>query len=178
MKGIELTPSQIKAYENGATKFLFPIDIRIDKYSNLIVGDDNLGVCINGTPNFKLCIEKYAPIQKGVKDVFINEKTITCSNCNFEQTWIELEEIKSLQECPYCCHINEVIANSFSECIDVKVIKVQDIDLKIIDKFKLNCDWNRRYGGFVDMYYKQLKEQNIDRTYEDNDYVFLVEFKK
>ena len=29
---------------------------------------------------------------------------------------------------------------------------------------------------FDDWYNQQLKEQNINRTYEDNDYVFLVEF--
>ena len=29
---------------------------------------------------------------------------------------------------------------------------------------------------FDDWYNQQMKEQNINRTYKDNDYVFLVEF--
>ena len=32
--------------------------------------------------------------------------------------------------------------------------------------------------NFIYHYNKQIQEQNINRTYEDNDYVFLVEFKR
>jgi len=31
---------------------------------------------------------------------------------------------------------------------------------------------------FIDMYNQQMQEQNINRTYNDNDYMFLVEFKR
>lgn len=170
MKGIELTPSQIKAYENGATKFLFPIDIRIDKYSNLIVGDDNLGVCINGTPNFKLCIEKYAPIQKGDKDIFVQEEFIEeCPNGICIKKDYELEEWESLEEYGYINKASKMTKEqsrySFSECIDVKVIRVQDIE------------WVMGYH-FQRFYNRCMEERNINRTYKDNDYVFSVEFKK
>lgn len=150
-KGIELTQSQIKAYENGATKFIFPITESMQ----------------HGADTFEnyVFIKRYSPIKQGDKDIFINEKTITCSNCNFEQSWIELEEIKSLQECPYCGYCNEVVADTFNECIDVKIVRVQDIE------------WVMGYH-FQRFYNRCMEERNINRTYKDNDYVFSVEFKR
>lgn len=71
---------------------------------------------------------------------------------------------------------------SFSECIDVRVVRVQDIvyedKLNICQKFTYvkNAFWRTKY--FKDFYNQQLKEQNINRTCENNDCVFLVEFKR
>ena len=59
---------------------------------------------------------------------------------------------------------------SFNECIDIKVVRVQEINIKDIPKIQTEM-WM-----FDDWYIQQMKEQNINRTYEDNDYVFLVEF--
>ena len=148
-KSIELTKSQIISLNNGATMFLFPIS---DEAKALLKKED--------------LIYADSPIQKGDKDIFVNEKTITCNNCNHEQTWIELEQIKSLQECPYCGYTNEVIAFCFDECIDVKVIRVQDMETDELEKMD-----NIHITSL-------FQELGINRTYKDNDYVFLVEFKR
>ena len=60
---------------------------------------------------------------------------------------------------------------SFSECIGIRVVRVKDITYEQISDIKIDCSIT-----FEDFYNQQLKEQNINRTYEDNDYVFLVEF--
>lgn len=64
---------------------------------------------------------------------------------------------------------------SFNECIDVRVVRVQDIEYKDLCKMKLlkKAYWQQ---DIQFAYNQQLKEKNINRTYEDNDYVFLVEF--
>ena len=62
---------------------------------------------------------------------------------------------------------------SFSECINVRVVRVKDITYEQISDIQIDCSIT-----FEDFYNQQLKEQNINRTYEDNDYVFLVEFKR
>lgn len=42
---------------------------------------------------------------------FNTEKTINCTYCKKEQTWTELDEKESIQECPSCGYRNLVIAD-------------------------------------------------------------------
>lgn len=168
-KGIELTPSQIKALENNATLFMFPVtNIRED--------------FILDTFTFKklyinLFIEEHLPIQKGDKDIQIryayeialDDNEIASMGCayNGEETQITYD-----------------VVGMFSECIDVRVVRVQDIRydsiVKIIGEEK--TQWNSKQimdqVKFFNSYNKQMQEQGFNRTYEDNDYVFLVEFEK
>ena len=69
----------------------------------------------------------------------------------------------------------------------VRIVKVQDwikyLDTKnkkAIESFTFHVSnepiSQKRRRAFESFYNQQMKEQNINRTYEDNDYVFLVEF--
>ncbi|MDY0194274.1 MAG: hypothetical protein RBR93_12235 [Aliarcobacter butzleri] len=153
MKGIELTRSQIKAYENGAIKFLFPID------------NQELCRCAKYEDEF---IKNYAPIQKGDKDIFIQEDfAIFEKSVYYDDEYMD-EELKFTRGCESfkaSKMTKEQSRYSFSECIDVKVIKVQDIE------------WVMGFH-FQRFYNRCMEERNINRTYKDNDYVFSVEFKK
>ena len=164
-KGIELTPIQIKALESGATMFIFPIS---DYDLNRINKGYSIGDSIH--------------INKSDKDIFVQEEfqlngydfwnviyKNTCLNIPTPFKWIPASQMTKEQS-----------RYSFSECIAVRIVKVQDITyedkLKICQKFTYveNAFWRTKY--FKDFYNQQMKEQNINRTYEDNDYVFLVEF--
>lgn len=134
MKSIELTQSQIKAYETGATMFLFPINQALRNfYSDL--RDDMKHIA---------SIESKFPIQKGDKD------------------------------------------NLLGECIDVRVVRVKETEnTECYDEYSkfLHKVLGLKRGGysqciFEDFYNQQMKEQNINRTYDNNDYIFLVEVKR
>ena len=167
-KGIELTPTQIKALQSGATMFLFfANNYRIESKFD----------------------EAIFPINKGDKDIFVKEEfqlngydfwnviyKNTCLNIPTPFKWIPASQMTKEQS-----------RYSFSECIDVKVVRVQDwikyLDTKnkkAIESFTFHVSnepiSQKRRRAFESFYNQQLKEQNIDRTYEDNDYVFLVEF--
>lgn len=176
-KGIELTQSQIKALQSGATMFIFPIsdyDLnRINKgYS---IGDSN-------------------PINKGDKDIFVQEEfwqyendILYKSNSDSDEEMLlngDYEPTSSFIWSNASQMTKEQSRFSFNECIDAKAIRVKDITIeskiKIIGHINTNMELNKdAYNeNFIYHYNKQLKEQNINRTYEDNDYVFLVEFKR
>ena len=223
-KSIELTESQIKAYENGATMFLFPInDKDIIKHNGYDTGKfDEYEEHYIEFPNF--------PIKKGDKGIFIQEEfdfnKYYCNatfenfealknlgfkplnngtqkylgNDNYmlwtgESSWDfengkiidEFQAIYARSKCELFNYTkyemileNDTFVSkeqsrySFSECIDVKVIRVQD--LQIGDKKKMGyINGMTLIDGF---YNQQLKERNINRIYDNNDYVFLVEFKR
>ena len=63
-KGIELTQSQIKAYENGSTIFLFPIDTKLKMSEIGLIKD----------------LIQFSPVQKGDKDMFVQEEFTTDSD--------------------------------------------------------------------------------------------------
>lgn len=153
MKAIELTQTQIKAIENGASMVMVPIDVELD--------DEYL-------ENFRnVFIKFHSPIQKGDK-FFIQEDFVMIVN--------DICEVKQLaSQMTY-----EQSRFKDLECVDVRVVRIDDISFG---------DWACILGGnnkqlvvptiymARDYYNQQMKEQNINRTYEDNDYVFLVEFK-
>ena len=155
-KSIELTRSQIKALESGATMFIFPVE------------------CSGGASwdCEKTIIKELSTIQKGDKNIFVQEefwehetKTVFYKTDNEN-----IRNDKSWQ--PASQMTKEQSRYSFNECIDAKAIRVQEINIKDIPKIQTEM-WM-----FDDWYNQQMKEQNINRTYEDNDYVFLVEFKR
>jgi len=192
-KSIEFTQSQIKAYENNATMFIVPIT------NKTII--DTIESNINNTKVIETLIKVHAPIQKGDKDIFIKEEFIygevVCYNdgCCIEQTELCKEENKIL----YLSDIEHIkkdgiiveeeliIESSYemtkeqsrytiSECIGGRAVRVQDIingsEIQDINPFLLN------FKMFIHFYNNQLKEQNINRTYDDNDYILLLEVKR
>lgn len=151
-KGIELTQSQIKAYERGATMFLFPIS---DEAKALLKKED--------------WIYADSPIQKGDKDIFVQEEfTYSMSNILYKSKQV-LRDRFFYNNCivwkPASEMTKEQSRFTFSECIDVKVVKVQDIEIDELEKMD-----NIHITSL-------FQEMGINRTYKDNDYVFSVEFK-
>jgi len=215
-KSIELTPIQIKAKEEGTTMFIVSIDTRLKAYYILINPNSTLYKDVLK----RKIIQYYSPVQIGDKDIFVKEEFLTYSNksCltynpklkllegikyrrdalddrydegdypfNLDYYWQSASQMKKSQS-----------RYSFEECIDVKIVRVQDIgkDIILIKKLGITEDdailcngWNPSYidpdsGGildwenaFISFYNQQMKEQGINRTYEDNDYIFLLEFK-
>lgn len=170
-KGIELTQSQIKAYENGATKFLFPID---EKYKNKIP---------NNAKEVELLVfaQMTCPIWINDKDIFVKEefvidfkgKIFYRNTIDERQLFIDNFNSNSLKATQMT---KEQSRYSFSECIDIKVIRVQDIEIddliKMYDKKSCDEDGIMLYENAEDMAYA------LDIDYEANDYVFLIEFKR
>ena len=203
-KGIELTQTQIKAYEDVATMFMFPIDtnkisINLNEENELYFNSAYKFECSYCKGKDSQCtdcygkgyiwdldceskeefIAKYSPIQKGDKDIFVQENFATDPIIKEHILYESNFDGESFEY--FCEHIGSIskIASkmtkeqsrySFNECIDAKAIRVQEINIKDIPKIQTEM-WM-----FDDWYNQQLKEQNINRTYEDNDYVFLVEF--
>ena len=164
-KGIILTTAQIKAYENGANMFIFPI--LENSYEIALANSEEELV-------------SFFNIKKGDKDIFVQEKFATDPIIKEHILYESNFDGESFED--FCEHIGaiskfasqmtkEQSRYSFNECIDVKVIKVKDITYEQISNIQIDCSIT-----FESYYNQQLKEQNINRTYEDNDYVFLVEF--
>lgn len=168
MKGIEFTQSQIKALENGATLFIFAIH------------NQELYRCAKYKEEF---IKNYSPIQKGEK-FFVQEEfvyhfdpmTQICGDIYYKAEEPDIMSVwKQASQMPY-----EHSRFKDLECVDVRVVRVHDIDLaKNLHKlkFELEATGGLSYS-FQKTYNQQMEEQNINRTYEDNDYVFLVEIKR
>ncbi len=212
MPSIILTPIQIKAKEAGATMFLFTIDnenISIDSRNPDVFlsaykfecsyckgKDSQCTDCYGKGYRWDLDCEskeefiaKYSPIQKGDKDIFVQEEfqlngydfwnviyKNTCLNIPTPFKWIPASEMTKEQS-----------RYSFSECLSVRIVKVQDWikylntkNKKAIESFTFHVSnepiSQKRRRAFESFYNQQMKEQNINKTYEDNDYVFLVEF--
>jgi len=164
-KSIELSSSQIKAFENGSTMVIFPIDVAIieresEKVNNLRLPEEEF-------------IKKHSPLQIGDKDVKIRSNKDMINF--FQNSYPSVKEIIGI----------------LAEIIDVKLVKVGDLDVvDMPDIFKVqcktcgsgecsrDCESYNFVESFSNNYNTQLKEQNINRTYNDNDYVFLMEFKR
>ena len=186
-KGIELTSTQIKAYEAGATMFLFPIksygftQLEINEFKEVtcsncghIMYSSNNYICPNCEGS--MCHNNFH-IQKGDKDIFIQEefKIHDTNNgfCNIYYKESKPNFINNSCWQPASQMTKEQSRYSFSECIDVKVIRAKHINYEQISDIQMDCSIK-----FEDFYNQKMQEQNINRTYEDNDYVFLVEFKR
>ena len=197
-KSIELTQSQIKALQSGATMFIFPIKLQgftmYERNEFKEITCENCGhimyaiysyICPNCEGS--MCYRNF-PLHRGDKDIFVQEEFTTDSDEEYgindelvyysdtEDYWFGTHEDNPQkyrnQWLPASKMTKEQSRYSFNECIDVRVVRAQEINIKDIPKIQTEM-WM-----FDDWYNQQMKEQNINRTYEDNDYVFLVEFKR
>lgn len=200
---IELTQSQIKAYESGATMFLFPISIEIPKdyqYQGLSSKEDNIWRANFWNDKLKDIIFIDLPIQKGEKEIFVQENFKVTNHSKdhiiYENEMSEYFTKQNIFE-DASKMIKEHSRYSFSECIDIKIIQPKQIaykgyfdgaELKEQILKALGLKWIGYFNResyeeigcqlFIDMYNQQMKEQNTNKTYDDNDYIFLVEFKR
>ena len=195
-KSIELTQSQIKALQSGATMFIFPIKLQgftmFERNEFKEITCENCGHIMYASysyicPNCEgsMCYRNF-PLHKGDKDIFVQEEFTTDSDEEYgindelvyysdtEDYWFGTHEDNPQkyrnQWQPASNMTKEQSRYSFNECIDVRVVRVQEINIKDIPKIQTEM-WM-----FDDWYNQQMQERNINRTYEDNDYVFLVEF--
>jgi len=192
-KSIELMQSQIKALENGATMLIFHVEL--SDYQNIMgnTEDDIENIYINNGVLHIYFKDDYRqiskiPLQKGDKDVFVKEE--------FEKTGdLLIPIVYRADGFSVSCFPNWQPASQMTkeqsrfslDCIDVRVLRVQDINFKEKEELTLCNDYSKiidideHYEGvkwlFEEKYNKQLKEQNINKTYEDNDYIFLCEVK-
>lgn len=166
MSKLELTQTQVKRIENSTSDtvlLMFPIDMKIPigYIPQGMSRKENEPYSYNmWNDKLKDVIFLDMPIQIGDKDIFVQEGII------------------------------------LKECIDIRVVRVQDIHKKKeINSLgiSLNCmakkkeertsgnemlEMQRLDKMLIESYNNQLKEANTNRTYEDNDYIFLVEFKR
>jgi len=114
--------------------------------------------------NNTFCEDDYVSIADDDKYVQISSK-----KTKDDLFWFESSDMKQEQ----CQH-------SFKEILDVGVAKVQDIPTcniwKIMPRSYLH-ESEYVLDAFSNFYNKQMQEQNINRTYENNDYIFLCEVK-
>lgn len=175
-KSIILTPTQIKAYKAGASMFLFPVDNQDDLA---------MGIKVLGQKAVNEFILRYAPIQAGDKDIFVQEEFAVHDDgsvvYNDYENFHDDVILYEAQYFKFSQMTKEQSRYSFSECIDVKIVRANDITLAqmefILGKRVMVGDATPyMIEYFYETYNQQMKEQNINRTYEDNDYVFLIEF--
>ena len=197
MKSIELTQSQIKAKENGATMFIFTLNKNI----NILNIKDGIVSFINNWSDYydEINIEKftkrYSPLQIGDKDVFVKEEFIyssvvnqiaykaqTIGNLREDLTQDELDDFNTINWKPASQMTKEQSRYSFKEILDVEVIRVQDIGVEDYLSIFPQDDlyWNAttfkdKEEDFKDFYNQQMQDLGIDKTYENNNYVFLIE---
>lgn len=157
-KSIELAQSQIKARENGAVMFIFTLNNcevlhSIDDFE-LKAGDKNVWI----KEEFSIGVNGDIIVYK--QEEFKKDTMLSVTIKN----WIDASQMTKEQS-----------RYSFKEILDVRFVRVQDIvqgsEIQKINPNLLN------FKMFIYWYNNQLKERNINRTYEDNDYIFLVEVK-
>ena len=173
--------------------FLFTIDNRILE----CVGNRIYRVECSGGVSWeceKTIIKELSTIQKGDKDIFVQEEfwqyendILYKSNSDSDEEMLlngDYEPTSSFIWSNASQMTKEQSRYSFNECIDAKAIRVKDITIeskiKIIGHINTNMELNKdAYNeNFIYHYNQQMQEQKINRTYKDNDYVFLVEFKR
>jgi len=191
-KSIEFTQSQIKAYQNGAKMFIVPIDTKGMKMSEIGLKKDLL---------------QFAPIQKGDKDIYVKEDFVEVPYTTDILYKIDGHPNRNLIHWEDASKMTkEQSRYTISECIDVRVVRVRDIDIFDAEELGINIDdsicwrdYEKIIKGTSNPYYlpmydecplediririesfynQQMQEQNINRTYEDNDYIFLPEVRK
>jgi len=178
---IEFTQSQIKAYENGATRFIVPIELSeyqknigntLEDIENIYIENGNLFIYLKGDYRQVSKI----PIQKGDKDIWIKEEFIVSINENilYKNYKYYIDDLSAIEWKSASEMTKEQSRYTISECIDVRVVRVQDI----LHRDWMKTSWKSLFFSVQEFYNNQLKEQNINRTYEDNDYIFLIKIIK
>lgn len=196
MKSIELTISQIKAKENGASMFLFTIDKDV-LFNGVAKWCKKYNVSPFDSYWYSEAVKSFSSLQKGDK-FFVQEKF--CNYIDYGESKIGYYNGDIFEYSNNKDYTNITTWNSASqmtyeqsrfkdlECIDVRVVRANDLpsdDIFRITGWKkesYTCipapSWNAiLFCDFEEPYNQQMKEQNVNRTYEDNDYVFLVEFR-
>jgi len=181
---IELTQSQVKrvmeAKKGETIMLMFPIELSeyqtnmgniLEDIENIYIRDGILHIYIKGDYRQLNTL----PVKKGDKDIVIKSEIDCMGDCNYGMP------------CIYCGSSGQGIGRAiaevgkFSECIEVSVVRIFDLKLKEIEQITLEPIYANLLHYelmFKDYYNNQLKEQNINRTYEDNDYVFLPAVRK
>ena len=222
MNKLQVTKAQVATIEAGATMLMIPIDRTVHSIDmtdglksarnfkcleceNSRARREPCSDCYNKGYVYDLDCEsenefigKYAPVQIGDKNVFIQEdfhlkgieKDIIIYrhgiSDNYTNKWLPASEMTKEQS-----------RFTVDEVIDIKVVKVHEaihdystilesLSIGSIKKFGLKYHVPKSYMGheqnakqaFIEFYNAQLKEQNINRTYDDNDYVILLEANK
>lgn len=202
-KGFELTKSQVSAFENGAKMFLVPI-LGLEKTS---LNQNSFPFVLNINNKYEMMTEfevirKLLPIQKDDENIFIKEDfwlEERGTHCPIEIIKYNIDEY---YESPYT---RKLLASEMTEkqsrflikkCVDIKIIKpnmiaktgyfdgaylnediLKGLGLEWIGYVSKECYENIGFKLFVNFYNSLLKEKNINRTYEDNDYMFLIEIQ-
>lgn len=163
--------------KEGQTMFILPCPTDL-KQRDIMSQDLGFNMLYSGY--ISKYIEVYCPIQKGDKDIQVRTQEY--------EIGLTDDEIYSMG----CAYRGEQyqktydIIGKIKECIDVKLAKIQDIPIEdlinILGEINLQSllveAHNNILGHFKEFYNQQLQEQNINRTYEDNDYIFLIKFKR
>ena len=165
-KSIELVTSQVKRIEKAkkGETILLMFPIMRDDIEELVIYVKE-----------KLIISELSPIQKGDKDVFVREEFCLVPYSGDILYKSDKHQNTELIQWENSSEMTKEQSRFSLECIDVRIVKVQDIvqgsEIQKVNPNLLN------YKMFIYWYNTQLKEQNINRTYEDNDYIFLIEIK-
>jgi len=204
---LELTQSQVKRVieaEKGETIMLmFPIKLSdyqtnmgniLEDIENIYIRDGILHIYIKD--DYRQLNK--LPVQKGDKDIFVQEEFLLQTrngsignhtdikyrgDKNTDFHGVHKDDNSTYNTEWYSADImtREQSRLTISECVDVSVVRIFDLKLKEIEQITsepIYANLLHYELMFKDYYNNQLKEQNINRTYEDNDYVFLLEFKK
>jgi len=204
---LELTQSQVKRVieaEKGETIMLmFPIKLSdyqtnmgniLEDIENIYIRDGILHIYIKD--DYRQLNK--LPVQKGDKDIFVQEEFLLQTrngsignhtdikyrgDKNTDFHGVHKDDNSTYNTEWYSADImtREQSRLTISECVDVSVVRIFDLKLKEIEQITSEPIYANllHYELMLKEFYNtQLKEQNISRTYEDNDYVFLMEFIK
>lgn len=179
-KSIELTNSQIESIKSRTTMLMLPVD-----FGFIITPEEWIE-----TQTEDELVELLSPLQKGDKDVWVKEEFSTSKKGEDIQYCLDYPSVDAFYDwCDYShqssFHPSQMTKKQSRfkfDVLGVKIVKVQDV-VPEEPKFRLNlvmntsswCKGEALTQLFKEYYNNQLKELKINRTYEDNDCIFLVE---
>ena len=176
MLGIKLSESHLKTF-NESSMFILPII------------NSNLKLLINEKTKNKF-ISKFSPIK--INEEFFIKEDFMIHDTNDGFSNIYYKSCKPNFVNSYNWQSAEKMTKEQSryilKCLNIDVIRIQDIEgnANILRPLGVNWHTPKSYEGrFKNMrctlknfYNSLMNELNINRTYDDNDYVFLIEFKR
>lgn len=194
-KSIELTTNQIKAREQGAKMFIVPIEGYSDwVFEGISLSNARVQVPEELFANFRLHKNSKTtqghrlPVQKGDKDIFIKEEFSSHGDHSRGTVYYIADYVdrpKDVQQIEYHYGIfnasemtKEQSRDTMSGILDVRVVRVQNLsilDIRKITNVQFDSDTMLLIRYRENELNKILKDFN--RTYEDNDYIFLIEEK-
>ena len=159
MVGIQFNQQQIKAYQEGATMFIFPIQEDIFIHDGTVTFD-NKAHCWSKSDYIKA----FSPLLFGGK-FFIQEdfQMIVDGVCSVE---VSADKMKAED------------ARFKDVCLNVAIKRLQDITIpewEKIQEYKMNQNISHKKAVFFENIREWTSEQNIN--YKDNPYIFLYTVK-